>query len=237
MRKAGARWDRPEAFRDFVDSATTIDMYTTVIGDVLRSPAALAYLGPRRYLATRGRIGALSIPWGWKDPRNTFTLPFWLRLFPEAKVVEVRRHGVDVAASLSARHRALVTRDVNWLRRSQSAFFLGSAVGPLGRASRVASIEGAFAVWLEYVREAERQRRSHEAGRWLQVRYEDLLDDPVGFGQRLAAFAGCDASEENCSQFAASVDASRRYAFRHDRSLQNVAVDHAKALERFGYPA
>ena len=35
--------------------------------------------------------------WGWKDPRNTFTLPMWLELFPKAKVIHVYRDGQEVS--------------------------------------------------------------------------------------------------------------------------------------------
>ncbi len=30
--------------------------------------------------------------WGWKDPRNTFTLPMWLSIFPKARVLHVLRN-------------------------------------------------------------------------------------------------------------------------------------------------
>ena len=43
---------------------------------------------------------------GWKDPRNTFTLPVWRQVFPNARVIHIVRHGVDVAASLARRHAA-----------------------------------------------------------------------------------------------------------------------------------
>lgn len=47
----------------------------------------------------------LNRPWGWKDPRNTFTLTHWLRLFPNAKVIHLIRHGWDVALSLQKRNQ------------------------------------------------------------------------------------------------------------------------------------
>lgn len=43
--------------------------------------------------------------WGFKDPRSTFTLGAWLKVFPKAKVIHVVRNGVDVALSLSARNQ------------------------------------------------------------------------------------------------------------------------------------
>lgn len=43
--------------------------------------------------------------WGWKDPRNTFTLPMWLKRYPNARVIHVTRNAEDVAASLTQRNR------------------------------------------------------------------------------------------------------------------------------------
>lgn len=42
--------------------------------------------------------------WGWKDPRTSLTLPFWLHLLPELKIVVCLRHPIEVANSLSTRH-------------------------------------------------------------------------------------------------------------------------------------
>lgn len=42
-------------------------------------------------------------PWGWKDPRNSLTLPFWLRYFPDMKVVICLRNPLEVAQSLYRR--------------------------------------------------------------------------------------------------------------------------------------
>ena len=40
---------------------------------------------------------------GWKDPRASLTLPFWLELLPEMKVVVCLRDPVEVALSLQRR--------------------------------------------------------------------------------------------------------------------------------------
>lgn len=41
--------------------------------------------------------------WGWKDPRNSLTLPFWQQLLPEMRYVICLRNPLDVANSLSRR--------------------------------------------------------------------------------------------------------------------------------------
>ncbi len=42
--------------------------------------------------------------WGWKDPRNTFSISHWMKLFPKGKVVHIYRNGMDVAISLYRRN-------------------------------------------------------------------------------------------------------------------------------------
>ena len=41
--------------------------------------------------------------WGWKDPRNSLTLPFWQDVVPNLRVVVCVRHPVEVAHSLRRR--------------------------------------------------------------------------------------------------------------------------------------
>ena len=42
-------------------------------------------------------------PWGWKDPRNSLTIPFWRRLLPAMRVIVCLRNPLEVADSLRAR--------------------------------------------------------------------------------------------------------------------------------------
>lgn len=41
--------------------------------------------------------------WGWKDPRNCLTMPFWMNIRPEIKVVLCLRNPLEVALSLRKR--------------------------------------------------------------------------------------------------------------------------------------
>jgi hypothetical protein len=42
-------------------------------------------------------------PWGWKDPRNSLTLPFWTTLIPRLKVIVCLRNPYEVYLSLRQR--------------------------------------------------------------------------------------------------------------------------------------
>src|SRR5207249_1928963 len=42
--------------------------------------------------------------WGWKDPRNCLTLPFWQSLLPDLKTVIIVRNPLEVAYSMRERN-------------------------------------------------------------------------------------------------------------------------------------
>ena len=42
--------------------------------------------------------------WGWKDPRNSLTLPFWQRLLPDLRTVIMVRNPLEVAYSMNKRN-------------------------------------------------------------------------------------------------------------------------------------
>jgi hypothetical protein len=60
--------------------------------------------------------------WGWKDPRNCLTLPFWRQLLPELHCVVCLRNPLDVAASLQRRDGLTHERAVDlWVTYVSSA--------------------------------------------------------------------------------------------------------------------
>ena len=52
-------------------------------------------------------------PWGWKDPRNCLTMPFWMSLLPDAKVVVCLRNPLEVAVSLRRRSNSTLAFGLN----------------------------------------------------------------------------------------------------------------------------
>jgi hypothetical protein len=49
-------------------------------------------------------IPQIGKPWGWKDPRNTFTVQAWLTLFPNLRLIHMRRQEASVVNSLLQRN-------------------------------------------------------------------------------------------------------------------------------------
>jgi len=71
-----------------------------------------------RLLADRMRgLAGRGGRWGWKDPRNSITIPFWRSLLPDVKIVICVRNPVEVAASLRKRNNLSVAASSRlWLR-------------------------------------------------------------------------------------------------------------------------
>jgi len=100
--------------------------------------------------------------WAEKDPTYTLHLAFIEELFPDAVYVHLLRDGHDVVASFRDR----------WGYKS---------------AARAARTE-----WARYVNAARALGARLPEGRFLSLRYEDLVVDPAKEGQRLFAFLGED---------------------------------------------
>lgn len=59
--------------------------------------------------------------WGWKDPRNCLTLPFWRLLIPDIRFVVCLRNPVDVAASARRLSRPRSELFGTWRRYTAAA--------------------------------------------------------------------------------------------------------------------
>ncbi len=69
--------------------------------------------------------------WGWKDPRNSFTIPFWKQLIPDLKVVICLRNPLEVARSLGKRNLTSSALGLNlWLSFNK---YLLASVAPENR--------------------------------------------------------------------------------------------------------
>lgn len=236
LAQAGAYWFTPEPIDDLLRDDTSRPLIETYLTGVVAGPACLRFLGLRRYLRYRS-LYQVAEPWGWKDPRNSFTLPVWLGIFPQARVLHIMRHGVDVAASLRARRRQALARTEGRFARLRPLYTLDpTAPGRrrLAHAIPCGQLDTALDLWSRYSRRA----RSHVEAlgdRALELRYEDLLAAPHDNLSRIAAFCGLSSGEATLARTAARFDTSRAFAYRRDAELQAFARTATDRLAEFGY--
>ena len=73
--QTGSSWDNPQPIHYLVNNREVRAKTSDYIGRfLLKSPRAISFLGWRKYVR-HPDVRKLDVPWGWKDPRNTFTLP------------------------------------------------------------------------------------------------------------------------------------------------------------------
>ena len=169
--------ENPQAIKYLLEDKEARSLYSQFIEFSMKTPRAISFLGLKKYLSYRTPLN-LDIPWGWKDPRNTFTLPFWLDIFPDAKVVHIYRHGVDVANSL----RVSQQKGLKRLRMKDSLYqnlywyYLANKFIPNRKKFvylRCANLEDGISMWEEYVNEAQ-VHVGNLGSRAIEIKYEDL---------------------------------------------------------------
>ena len=74
MYQSSSAWDNPEPIQQFLSNPDFRELAPDYIAFILRTPCATSLIGLLRYIRYR-TPASLDIPWGWRDPRSTFTLP------------------------------------------------------------------------------------------------------------------------------------------------------------------
>jgi hypothetical protein len=231
--QCGARWDVPAASSYLWKHEKSLPWIESYIQTILGSPRSIQFLGLQRYFA--GGMKSLNAPWGWKDPRNTFTLPMWLRIFPQAKVISIERHGVDVAQSLRARESRNLDQATRKFARYRPLVFLRPKGGGFVESPRCTFLDGGFSLWQEYTRHARAMIEQLPAERSLALRYEDLLENPIKHMRISADFCGLEASDQRLREVVAGIKADRANSYASDPELRQFALDHSAELRERGY--
>ena len=211
FRRAGARWDRPRSMHRLLRNSGLSNRLVAELRTLCCSEATCEYLGAERY-REHAALADQPQPWGWKDPRNTFTLPLWLKVFPHARVVSIHRNGVDVASSLRERTlKWLLSRGTKrlWLRQ------LKRLLPP----PRCISLDYGFALWTDYVEMSLETTAALPSGQVRTVSYEALLERPMEILPGVAQFAGLPVEEANLAAAVADIRPERAYAFMNDPAL------------------
>lgn len=219
----GGRWDSPPDMHFLLENKDMLELTTTILERSVHSLAFMRYLGWKNYFFKNRFLRIKKNLWGWKDPRNVYTLPVWLKLFPEAKVIYIERHGVDVANSL--KHRSLREMESRRKHIDNPKLFtrIDSGVSGLSSESiRCCTLEGGFSLWEEYMREGRKNISRLDSQNLLMLRYEELLEEPDINISKIKKFLGMeeDNPEQNIS---INLKTGRAYAYKDKPELQEFA--------------
>lgn len=212
LNQAGVSWQDPGSFKYVPE--TFRSLMAEIIRLRMQSSHSEQYLGEKRKY---GSVFIRDTPWGWKDPRNTFTWSIWKELFPEAFLVHIVRNPVDVCVSLVKRENDFITATTSPLRTRtglRKKYISNRLPGKrlMDHPWRAADATGAFEMWKDYVSTALLVGQD-EQDRVLHLRYEDLVEYPDKQIEALAAYAGADVDSDKMRELIGLVKHGRRYAF------------------------
>ncbi len=229
LHQCGAFWSEPMSAHFVLSQPDTVAQLAANARDALAAQLD-RYVGPSGWhLGAR----AQGLPaFGWKDPRNTFTLPVWKQVFPNLRAIHIVRHGVDVAASLARRHAAALRAATGESVPSALTVIRDHALGILS-SRRGWTLPEALTMWEQYVEKA-REESAALGERALEVRYEELLMQPERVIPAIATFCRVAAPAHHAALLD-GLEPGRAFAYRRDLELVAFAGSVREILTRYGY--
>lgn len=207
---AGASWYRPGRMRAALSREGMDKALVAAVRRAAAAPTRATYLGVEPPEAVP-RFSDLEMPWGWKDPRTTLTLPLWRRVFDAPKVIHIVRNGVDVAESLIERERRAPRLPFAMLRYRLKRLRPWPWSEIKLRPFR--DHQEAFDLWADYVQAGVDATAAMDPRDVFTTRFEDLVSAPRRVIREWADFVRTEADGTMLDGLATEVDAGRRFAF------------------------
>jgi hypothetical protein len=232
LRQSGGIWFNPSPIDNLLSNKQSKKDVKNYLLFMLKTLHALSFFGIKRYLT--GGAFHQSKPWGWKAPCNTFTLPIWLEVFPEAKVVWISRHGVDVANSLQVRTERKRTAHLLKFNKYKFLFNFFNKKSGFSQAINCHSLDGGLLLWEEYMERASTNCLALK-NKCYHFRYEDMLETPVSTLRNLLDFCELPVESEVIARAAKRINPSRAYAYKSNQHLLEFESKNKSILSKYGY--
>jgi hypothetical protein len=170
-----------------------------------------------------------------KLPANNFRLAFLDACFPDARYVHVVRHGVEVARSIERECARgwYGAGDYKWHEIVRLAQANGASLGELATTA-ADGYERGLLEWRLSVDAATRFAGTIPATRWLEVRYEALVAEPVATVRRILAFLEL-PPDRHVLEFARADISRRSPAAAAPDEFARTALLAGASLARLGY--
>jgi hypothetical protein len=237
LTQAGGSWHNPIDLSDMPEFKKKL--LADIITNRLNSCHRLRYLGILKSLKYRS-FHRLNFGWGWKDPRNTFTFDIWKMIFPDAKVIHIYRHPVDVINSLLTRDEEINGRFLARPRKTGLKRLLYSYRLPRKslflQPFEQYGYETAFKLWKKYVEKALIiSDNSQEMT--MSIKFEELMDNPEEIIGRLIRFVDISTSRTRVEQSIGMLDKRRKFAFLASETLREfyMQIKDEPILAKLGY--
>jgi hypothetical protein len=233
FRQTNTTWDNPYNFQ-FVNESV-LENIIRVCRYHMHSAKKVRYLGLRKAI-NYSSLKNLDFVWGWKDPRNSITLPIWKSIFPNAKVIHIYRNPIDVADSLKKREIQLEMNFKQNLKTSIKEKILFSNNVGYSFSIRTTEIEEGVKIWKEYMGYIDKYVNRYNDV--FNIQYENFLDNPTDILKNLSSYLNIELSDELIADIVKQADPTRKYGFTRDRTLKELYIKEYKhdiILKKYGY--
>ncbi len=180
-----------------------------------------------------------------KTPTNSLLIPFLDRAFRDSQFIHIVRDGRDASVSLGSKPWLLAASKGSTVR--EPGGYLHGPYAPWWvEKERREDFEGTSDIhrmiwaWRRYVEAALRDGPPLGGGRYLEIRYEDLVAEPRANGERMLDFLGIERPQSRQTLLHAldRADQGSVGAWRRELSVRDLEVIEAEAgdlLRRLGY--
>jgi hypothetical protein len=168
----------------------------------------------------RKGIPSPNAPWGWKNPRNMWLIPFYVSIYPELKFIHVIRDGRDMSLSGNL-----------FLLRTHGDSLLGASWKDDPEAAQMEA-------WTRGNIRAAEAARHCAPGNYFLLRYEDLCRNPRPTVENIFEFLGGPEGliDTAASEIRPSSGIGRWQSVPGAANTERLSPSTQDALQKFGYP-
>ena len=230
MSLMGSSWDNPSSFKR-LDSKIKEDIVSQLEG-LINSRGNTLYFGWRSIIK-KDSFYNITVPWGWKDPRNIFTQEIWKEVFPDMKTIEIIRHPIDTASSLMNRQKKEIALDINRKKTSTNVVKALLSISHTNYNSSMIlnSYQDCFKLIESYYDQISIEQSQYR----LVMRFEDILENPEVEVLSLLEHCELSVSKAKLDQILSSIDSNRKYAYRNNSELVDLENTCATLINKMGY--
>ncbi|MGH7847177.1 MAG: sulfotransferase family protein [Candidatus Binatia bacterium] len=174
----------------------------------------------RAITAHRKGIPSPNAPWGWKNPRNMWLIPFYVSIYPRLKFIHAIRDGRDMSLSRNL-----------FLLKNHGDSLLGPSWKDNPEAAQMEA-------WRRGNLRAAEAANHCAPGNYFLLRYEDLCLNPRPTVEKLFEFLGAAGSsiDRAVSEVLPSSGIGRWQTVPGAANAPSLSLSAQSTLRRFGYP-
>ena len=230
MSLLASSWDSPKNFNR-MDLEVKKNIMIQ-LNELLNSRTNSLYFGWSSIIK-KGSFSEISRPWGWKDPRNTFTSSIWKEVFPDLKTIYIIRHPIDTAESLFQRQKIEKSKDI---KRDKKYLDLVKSLLSITHTSYNSSMllnsyEDCFNL-IELYYNQILDNRDDES---LIIKFEDIISNPEIEIQNMLNYCNLSFKQEDMINAIKNINPSRSYSYRNNSDLLEFENTFRGLIEKMGY--